>query len=60
MQFPPPLDSVNEQLTGFSLNTESRREEVGGVKEGVALYKYQLNKNSLIHRPPVSVGEFFI
>lgn len=36
--------TVNEQLRGFSLNTESHREEVGGVKEGVTLYKYQLNK----------------
>lgn len=59
-KFSPPLGSVNEQLTGFSLNTESRREEVGGVKEGVALYKYQFNKNSLIHRPTVSVGKFLL
>jgi hypothetical protein len=50
---------VNEQLRGFSLNTESRREEAGRVKEGVTLYKYQLNKNSLIHRTAVSVGKFF-
>lgn len=38
---------VNEQFRGFSLGAESLGEEVGGVKEGVTLYKYQLNENRL-------------
>lgn len=34
---------------------ESLREEVGGVKEGVTLYKYQFNENRLTRGPTVFV-----
>ena len=51
----PPLPVLMNSSEASPSVAESFREDVGGVKEGVTLYKYQFHSNRLSHGPTVFV-----